>query len=418
MKILVTASVVPDIYSVVRPSDDGTGAVVQASSLTVNPADKQTLSKALSVHGAEVTVLSVTGNDAAGALGLARAMGAFRVVRIDACPADAFCAASHTAEFLAKNDFDLVLCGALSWDYATGEFPRWLSHLSGLPLLDGVSDFSAAGDGFSAERKTDKAVQRIMVKGPLILSCGKDIFPENEIRIPSMREMMTAMRIPAEVIRPSVGFKPEKEFYDYSLPLQKPPVKFFEKEEYGRLAEIILSASRGDKMGNAASDAIPVFSGRLYAHVRGADAPEGIAPEFSVVEEISVPAHRNLRDARVVVSGGMGAGLQAWRPIESIACLLDGAVACTRPVYQSGLRGYFEHVGQTGEKIAPRLYIAAGISGALQHVAGIIRSERILAINTDPQAEIFKYADYGVVGDAADVLGALEKILTNMCRKD
>ena len=113
MKILVTASVVPDIYSVVRPSDDGTGAVVQASSLTVNPADKQTLSKALSVHGAEVTVLSVTGNDAAGALGLARAMGAFRVVRIDACPADAFCAASHTAEFLAKNDFDLVLCGAL-----------------------------------------------------------------------------------------------------------------------------------------------------------------------------------------------------------------------------------------------------------------------------------------------------------------
>ena len=399
MKILVTASVVPDIYSVVRPSDDGTGAVVQASSLTVNPADKQTLSKALSVNGAEVTVLSVTGNDAAGALGLARAMGAFRVVRIDACPADAFCAASHTAEFLAKNDFDLVLCGALSWDYATGEFPRWLSHLSGLPLLDGVSDFSAAGDGFSAERKTDKAVQRIMVKGPLILSCGKDIFPENEIRIPSMREMMTAMRIPAEVIRPSVGFKPEKEFYDYSRPLQKPPVKFFEKD-------------------NAPSDAIPVFSGRLYAHVRGADAPEGIVPEFSVVEEISVPAHRNLRDARVVVSGGMGAGLQAWRPIESIACLLDGAVACTRPVYQSGLRGYFEHVGQTGEKIAPRLYIAAGISGALQHVAGIMRSERILAINTDPQAEIFKYADYGVVGDAADVLGALEKILTNMCRKD
>lgn len=171
-------------------------------------------------------------------------------------------------------------------------------------------------------------------------------------------------------------------------------------------------------MDNAASDAIPVFSGRLYAHVRGGDAPEGIVPEFSVVEEISVPAHRNLRDARVVVSGGMGAGLQAWRPIESIACLLDGAVACTRPVYQSGLRGYFEHVGQTGEKIAPRLYIAAGISGALQHVAGIIRSERILAINTDPQAEIFKYADYGVVGDAADVLGALEKILTNMCRKD
>lgn len=92
-------------------------------------------------------------------------------------------------------------------------------------------------------------------------------------------------------------------------------------------------------------------------------APEGITPEFSVVEEIFVPAHRNLRDARVVVSGGMGAGLQAWRPIESIACLLDGAVACTRPVYQSGLRGYFEHVGQTGEKIAPRLYIAAGTPG-------------------------------------------------------
>lgn len=393
--------------------------MVSADSLVLNPADRQTLSKALSVPEAEVTVLCVGGPDVVRALNMARAMGAGRVVRIDAVPADAFCAASSAAQFLAKNDFDLVLCGALSWDYATGEFPRWLSHLSGLPLLDGVSDFSLAEGCFSTERKTDSSVQRIIAKGPLILSCGKDIFPESGIKIPSMREMMTAMRIPAEVIRPSACFMPVKEFYDYSRPLQKPPVRFFEREEYGELAELLLSAARGsDENDTAGPGVVPVFSGRLYAHVRGTDAPEGIVPEFSVAEETSAPAHRSLKDARVVVSGGMGADARSWELIESLAGILDGAVACTRPVYQSGRRSYFEHVGQTGEKVAPELYVAVGISGALQHVAGIVRSRKIFAVNTDREAEIFKYADYGAVGDAADVLGALEEILTNMCRKD
>lgn len=419
MKILVTVSVVPDIYSVVRPSAGGDGALVSADSLVLNPSDRQTLSKALSVPEAEVTVLCVGGPDVVRSLNMARAMGAGRVVRIDTIPADAFCAASSAAQFIKGGDFDLVLCGALSWDYATGEFPRWLSHLSGLPLLDGISDFSLAEDCFSMERKTDSSVQVLQAEGPLILSCGKDIFPESGIKIPSMREMMTAMRSVPETVPQSGDFRPQKTFYGFVVPPEKPPVRFFERGEYGELAELILSAARRDnKNETTGPGVVPVFSGRLYAHVRGTDAPAGVVPGYAVLNERLLPAHRSLKDARVVISGGMGADTRSWELIESLAGILDGAVACTRPVYQSGRRSYFEHVGQTGEKVAPELYMAVGISGALQHVAGIVRSRKIFAINTDREAEIFKYADYGAVGDAADVLGALEEILTNMCRKD
>jgi len=112
-----------------------------------------------------------------------------------------------------------------------------------------------------------------------------------------------------------------------------------------------------------------------------------------------------LLDAEIVVSGGRGMkGAENWGPIEELATILGGATACSRPVSDEGWRPHEEHTGQTGKIIAPNLYIAAGISGAIQHVAGVSSSKCIVAINKDSDAPIFETADYGIVGDAIKVL--------------
>lgn len=112
-----------------------------------------------------------------------------------------------------------------------------------------------------------------------------------------------------------------------------------------------------------------------------------------------------LSEAEIVVSGGRGLkGPENWAMVTDLAKLLGAATACSRPVADSDWRPHHEHVGQTGLAIAPNLYIAIGISGAIQHLAGVNRSKVIVVINKDPEAPFFKAADYGIVGDAFEVM--------------
>ncbi len=119
-----------------------------------------------------------------------------------------------------------------------------------------------------------------------------------------------------------------------------------------------------------------------------------------------------LTDAEIVIAGGRGMkSPDNWKPLEELAQLLGGATACSRPVSDEGWRPHSEHTGQTGKIVSPNLYMAIGISGATQHLAGVSASKCIVAINSDKSAPIFEAASYGIVGDAAKVLPKLvEKV--------
>ncbi len=132
------------------------------------------------------------------------------------------------------------------------------------------------------------------------------------------------------------------------------------------------------------------------------------ASAIKVVETKMPEGEIPLPEAELVVSAGRGLkGPENWGIVEDLAKALGAATACSRPVADIGWRPHHEHVGQTGVAIRPNLYIAAGISGAIQHLAGVNGSKVIVVINTDPEAPFFKAADYGVVGDAFEVLPKL-----------
>ena len=126
------------------------------------------------------------------------------------------------------------------------------------------------------------------------------------------------------------------------------------------------------------------------------------------VEVDKVAGKATIADADIVVSGGRGLkGPENWGMIEELAEVLGAATACSKPVSDMGWRPHGEHVGQTGKPVASNLYIAIGISGAIQHLAGVSASKVKVVINSDPEAPFFKAADYGIVGDAFEIVPRL-----------
>lgn len=134
------------------------------------------------------------------------------------------------------------------------------------------------------------------------------------------------------------------------------------------------------------------------------------ASDFNIlVKEILRSTEKvSLPDAEIIVAAGKGLkGPENWKIVEDLAEALGAAIACTKPVSDAGWRPHQEHVGQTGISVSPNLYIAIGISGAIQHLAGVSASKVIVVINKDPEAPFFKVADYGIVGDIFDIVPKL-----------
>jgi electron transfer flavoprotein alpha subunit len=149
--------------------------------------------------------------------------------------------------------------------------------------------------------------------------------------------------------------------------------------------------------------------------IGSAGTVEDFTPEFKesdfrtmITEIVRASDKIALPDAELVVSAGRGMkGPENWGMIEELASVLGAATACSKPVSDAGWRPHEEHVGQTGIAVSPNLYIAIGISGAIQHLAGVSSSKTIVVINKDPEAPFFKVADYGIVGDAFEVVPKL-----------
>lgn len=139
------------------------------------------------------------------------------------------------------------------------------------------------------------------------------------------------------------------------------------------------------------------------------------APKVKVTGVSKASGEVPLTEAEIVVSAGRGLkGPENWGMVEDLAKALHAATACSRPVADAHWRPHNEHVGQTGIAIAPNLYIAIGISGAIQHLAGVNRSKVIVVINKDPEAPFFKAADYGIVGDAFEIVPKFTEAVKKM----
>ncbi len=175
-----------------------------------------------------------------------------------------------------------------------------------------------------------------------------------------------------------------------------------------------ISVSTDIKIITLSLNAYHVIAGEGKAEVVPFNATVD-APKVKVTGVTKASGEISLTEAEIVVSAGRGMkGPENWGMVEELAKALHAATACSRPVADAHWRPHNEHVGQTGIAIAPNLYIAIGISGAIQHLAGVNRSKIIVVINKDPEAPFFKAADYGIVGDAFEIVPKMTEAIKKL----
>lgn len=181
------------------------------------------------------------------------------------------------------------------------------------------------------------------------------------------------------------------------------------KNVFSGKAKAVYQVATAKKVLAVSPNSLSSVKGSGTAAVEAFTTSLGDADFGTVVKSTDVlTGHVPLTEADIVVSAGRGLkGPENWGMIEELASLLGAATACSRPVADVDWRPHHEHVGQTGFMVKPNLYIAIGISGAIQHLAGVNQSKVIVVINSDPEAPFFKAADYGIVGDAFAVVPKL-----------
>ncbi len=258
----------------------------------------------------------------------------------------------------------------------------------GIPKVFAAADprlarYSSDGFAFAAERAVAEMSPRLILLAAT--ATGKDLGPA------------LAARIGATVVSDVVTLSAEGGTIRATRPVYAGKVRIDVEPETPAVVTIrpnVFAAAEENGGGEVEALAIDLTEETIRA----------------VVTEVLASAGRtvDLTEADIVVSGGRGmTGPEHFYLVEELAEALGGVVGASRAVVDAGWRPHAEQVGQTGKTVAPRLYVACGISGAIQHLAGMSSSKCIVAINKDPEAAIFKVADYGIVGDVLDVLPAL-----------
>jgi electron transfer flavoprotein alpha subunit len=211
-------------------------------------------------------------------------------------------------------------------------------------------------------------------------------------------------------LAPRIGVKLNAGVADGAVSLPEAGAKFtLKKTAFSGKAFAVVELTSENKVISLTPNSYKVVETGGTAAVEDFNSDVKDSDFKTIIKEIVKATDKvSLPDAELVVSAGRGLkGPENWGMIEELADLLGAATACSKPVSDAGWRPHSEHVGQTGIAVSPNLYLAIGISGAIQHLAGISASKVIVVINKDPEAPFFKVADYGIVGDAFEVVPKL-----------
>lgn len=209
--------------------------------------------------------------------------------------------------------------------------------------------------------------------------------------------------------RVSVKLKAGLVFAAIGLPKNLSPFTVPKKVFHGKaFADVVINSNV--KIISLAQNSFGLVESATDIAIEAFDADVDTAFKTKVTNVEKATGKVLLNDAEIIVSGGRGLkGAENWPPLEELAEILGAATACSRPVSDEGWRPHSEHVGQTGKIVAPNLYFALGISGAIQHLAGVSSSKVIVAVNTDNEAPVFQAADYGIIGDVQKILPKLNE---------
>src|SRR5437588_121464 len=447
--------------------DPNTKRLDRSGEKNLNPFDTHAIEAAMQVKEGgkvdveEVVAVTMGPESAVRALHKAVSLGADRSVHLtdDALAGSDVCATGYAlAQVLKQEQPDLVLLGQQSDDgecYTIGAVVA--DHLQ-MPSLTQVIKMDVESGKLRCERQAEYGYDTVEVELPAVIAVGDAI---NEPRYPSLKAIMGAKKKPldskntgdAEIESGKVGEEGSRtRVLAINPPPEKAPGEIIEDEDTNETVE--KSTARLNAGVTMEVTEVKVQDGKLVAvrpilqdsavtEVEYVGDPGIIIGRLNAfemaesgdgqasVEDIDVQlsdwstkatmveraeprgADGNIEDADILVAGGRGLGkAEGFQLCEDLADALGGAVAATRAVVDAGWYPYAAQIGQTGKTVAPKLYLAAGISGAIQHKVGMQSSENIVAINKDANAPIFEFSDLGIVGDLNKILPKLTEAAT------